>query len=667
MGIVYLARDPSIERQVALKTVRFDGPGGSFKVDEAKARFLKEARISGRLQHPNIVTIFDVGEDAGNLYLAMEFVNGPSLAQRLADPEPLPIEERIRIVVEVAQALGHAHERGVIHRDIKPANILLNENVTAKVTDFGIGKLLTGDTELTSTGQMVGSPAYMSPEQIKGEKLDVRSDIFSLGVVLYQTLTTRKPFPADTLTTLVYQILHEEPPDPCTLRSDLPPEVSKIIRKCLAKNREDRYADATELASDLGTLVGLNPVMSTGSLSESKVSRARRQGAAAIPIISPPTPPRPTPPKPAPPKPAAPPARQTTGDEPTEYVGGMAGMGSDTPTISVRSGPTTRPPLPAPTPEGPKAGASSKKPLLFAVGGVAAVAVLVGAGLALRGGNRPKPTPTAAPTAPPTPSIPIATASTATSPEGSPTPLGEPSPYPTLPPPTAAAVTSPIPTLGPTPAPTKKVAAAPPTPVPPTPTPLPPTPTPRLADKTLTVKRTVKLAITPNQARLFLDGDNFIGIADDWDDNGGGALLTFATEGRHKLRITYPGFKDVMAELNISSSANLDKGDLVVQLEKGAPEGITGPEGKINRPDYRTVGPVRFSVDPSDARLTVNGKDFGAASQWKDEDLRFKDQAVYDISFTAPGFEPRKIRVIVSPSTKEVRAVVKEKLRKERK
>src|SRR5258706_206142 len=201
MGLVYLARDPQIEREVALKTVRCDGPGSTFNVDESKARFLKEPRISGRLQPPHIVTVFDVGEDQGTLYLAMEYVSGGSLSQRLGKGEPLELEDRIRIVGEVASALAHAHERGVIHRDIKPANILLTETLRAKVTDFGIGKLLAGDTDLTSTGQMVGSPSYMSPEQIRGEKLDVRSDIFSLGVVLYQTITERKPFPADTLTT----------------------------------------------------------------------------------------------------------------------------------------------------------------------------------------------------------------------------------------------------------------------------------------------------------------------------------------------------------------------------------------------------------------------------------------------------------------------------------
>src|SRR5512140_3471362 len=174
MGIVYLARDPQIERELALKTIRFDTAEKSVGAEESKARFLKEARIAGRLQHPHIVTVFDVGEDQGTLYLAMEYVSGGSLSQRLGKGEPLDLEDRIRIVCEVAAALAHAHERGVIHRDIKPANILLTETLAAKVTDFGIGKLLAGDTELTSTGQMIGSPAYMSPEQIRGEKVDVR-------------------------------------------------------------------------------------------------------------------------------------------------------------------------------------------------------------------------------------------------------------------------------------------------------------------------------------------------------------------------------------------------------------------------------------------------------------------------------------------------------------
>ncbi|HEX7529422.1 MAG TPA: serine/threonine-protein kinase, partial [Thermoanaerobaculia bacterium] len=284
MGIVYLARDPQIERELALKTIRFDTAEKSFGADEAKARFLKEARISGRLQHPHIVTVFDVGEDQGTLYLAMELVQGGSFSQRLSDPAGFAMRDRIRVVAEVAEALAHAHERGVLHRDVKPANILLSPTLSAKVTDFGIGKLLTGDTELTSTGQMVGSPAYMSPEQIKGEKRDARTDIVSLGIVLYQALTLRKPFPADTLTTLVYQILHEEPPDPSLVSSDVPEGMREIIQKCLAKDRANRYADAGELADDLREALGFSPVGSTAGFSESKVKRLRPSSGTHPPV-----------------------------------------------------------------------------------------------------------------------------------------------------------------------------------------------------------------------------------------------------------------------------------------------------------------------------------------------------------------------------------------------
>ena len=235
------------------------------------------------------MTVFDVGEDQGVLYLAMELVQGGSFSQRLADPAGFSIRDRVRVVAEVAEALAHAHERGVLHRDIKPANILLSPSLSAKVTDFGIGKLLTGDTELTSTGQMVGSPAYMSPEQIKGDKLDARTDIFSLGVVLYQALTLRKPFPADTLTTLVYQILHEEPADPAAVAGDLPEGLGAIVSRCLAKDRANRYADAAELADDLRAVLGFSPVGSTASFSDSRVKRGRSTPSSpAMPLPSPP-------------------------------------------------------------------------------------------------------------------------------------------------------------------------------------------------------------------------------------------------------------------------------------------------------------------------------------------------------------------------------------------
>ena len=646
MGVVYLARDPQIEREVALKTVRFDSPNPSFKIEEAKARFLKEARISGRLQHPHIVTVFDVGEDGGNLYLAMEYVPGGSFSQRLQEPNPLSIEERIRVVAEVAQALGHAPERGVIHRDVKPANILLTQSGSAKVTDFGIGKLLTGDTELTSTGQMVGSPAYMSPEQIRGEKLDVRSDIFSLGVVLYQALTDRKPFPADTLTTLVYQILHEEPAAPGTVRNDLPTEISAIVRKCLAKNREDRYSDAVELSAALGELLGYTPVGTTASLSESKVRRAQRAAAAAVAV-----PPAAT---------VLPPG--SSGDLPTALLRQpvmppKTDTDSDAPTISVASGPK-----PIPTDTAPPSSTTAPPPkrsksTAVALGTAALLAVAIVIVLATRKETTspPKTEPTAAPTR-------IAAVAT----PGAPATTTSPS--------TASTAAVPVPTesirvietpLVPTPSPTRRPRptkapvvegeAAKPTPV--------PTPSGPPADLTLTVRRVVKINVNPDQARVFLDG-KYIGISDDWDGSGGGALLVFNLEGKHHLRMTYPGRSDLNVDLIVARTATEDKVEIDRKLEKGVPDGPTGPEGKIPRPSYKTVGPVRFTVEPPDALVTVNGKPQGPAKGWFDQDLRFADMAVYDVELSAPGYQPKAVRVIVSPATEEVRATIREKLKK---
>lgn len=470
MGLVYLARDPQIERDVALKTVRFDGPSHSFKIDEAKARFLKEAKISGRLQHPHIVTVFDVGEDQGTLYLAMEYVPGGSLAQRLVDGPPLPVEEKIRIVAEVAHALGHAHERGVLHRDVKPANILLTPSLAAKVTDFGIGKLLTGDTDLTSTGQMVGSPAYMSPEQIRGEKLDVRSDIFSLGVVLYQVLTGRKPFPAETLTTLVYQVLNEEPEDPTVYAPDVPPELIPVIRRCLAKKRDSRYSDAAELAAELGELVGFSPVMATSALSESKVGRARRLSASG-----------------STPKPNLPDSGETRSNSAEGEVAATRGTSDATTERMERMDPTgaTRN-TPAPPPPPMSAGsATSRRPLLA---GVALLVAAVAVGIVVMNRNAappvdPQPTPVPPPTAVPQPTeVPTPV------PEATVLPVASPSAVPSVVP-TEPATGSPTPTKRPAPkraTPTVVVAI-----------PAPPTATP--ATTSLRVKLT-----TPIQKGLLL-------------------------------------------------------------------------------------------------------------------------------------------------------------------
>ena len=643
MGLVYLARDPQIERTLALKTVRFDGPSQSFSVAEAKARFLKEAKISGRLQHPNIVTVFDVGEDEGTLFLAMEYISGGSLAQRLSDPGSFPVVDRIRILSEVADALAHAHQRGVIHRDVKPANILLTDTSVAKVTDFGIGKLLTGDTDLTTTGQMVGSPAYMSPEQIRGDKLDVRSDIFSLGVVLYQTLTLKKPFPADTLTTLVYQILHDEPADPLVHNDELPPEISDVVRRCLAKNREDRYGDATEIADELRALIGITPLASTSALSESKMARARAAalaGAASAPATS-------AAPVPA----AAPAAAKAASSSPTDVSASrrMTRTGGRTSTTS-----------------------SQPTPVALAGAGAAAlvlVGILVGGFFFLRsqGLFGPPGTPGAVP-------VPTATPTPGPGSLPTPTPAAEPSTTPAAgPSPTAAAVAPTAVAALPTPTRTPKArqtTAPPPTPTPrptATPTPAPtktPTPPPAVPpDATYITRRFVKINVSPSQARVYLNG-RYIGISDDWDDAGGGALLAFPPEGRFRLRLAYPDRKDGIVDVLVAPNAVEDKVEIERSLEKGTPGGPTGPAGKIGRPDYQTTGLLRVSAEPPWATVTIDGKEMGPASRFSEQDMQFREQGVYDLVLTAPGYLPKSVRVLVSPTTGKDRAVVREKLKK---
>jgi serine/threonine-protein kinase len=653
MGVVYLARDPQIERELALKTIRFDEAEKGFSLDEAKARFLKEAKISGRLQHPHIVTVFDVGEDQGMLFLAMELVQGGSFSQRLADPAGFPVRERIRIVAEVAEALAHAHERGVLHRDIKPANILLTPALSAKVTDFGIGKLLTGDTELTSTGQMVGSPAYMSPEQIKGDKLDARTDIFSLGVVLYQALTLRKPFPADTLTTLVYQILHEEPPSPSAVARDLPDGLGEIVRRCLEKNRANRYTDAGELADELREVLGYSPVGSTASFSDSRARRARSSpGSPPVTASMGPTAAMPgVPPGPAGTAPTVP-ARPQDSESPTITTGRR--MGEIAAKVEGAA---------APGPAPKKKGA----PPVLAIVGFAALLAVVGAVLFLKKPSSEE-TSGKASASTPAPASPASASAPATASTAGPAVAVVETPVPAAPAPAAAAT------------PAASVAQAPKRPrVKPTPTegatssaapaasglrpPATAAAPVKHADLTYTIRRFLKINVSPSQARVFLDG-NYIGISDDWDDAGGGSLLTFNLEGQHRLRICYPEYRDLIVDVVVRATAADDKVTVEQDLVKGVPDGPTGPEGKFHRPNYKSIGAVLFNVDPPDAMVTVNGKEYGPADKWSKDEMVFRDMAVYQIGLSAPGREPKTVRLLVAPTAGELRATIKEKLKK---
>src|SRR5438105_7012079 len=204
MGVVYKATDPTIGRTVALKTMRLDVHGLDAK--EMVRRFQNESRAAGVLNHPNIVTIYDAGEHDGIFYIAMEFIEGTTLHELMAEKRVLAADEVIQIARQICCGLDYAHSNGIVHRDIKPANIMITPNGTVKIMDFGIAKAGGG---MTSTGQVLGTPNYMSPEQVKGKPLDGRSDLFSLGVVLYEMATGEKPFVGQNVTTIIYKIVHE--------------------------------------------------------------------------------------------------------------------------------------------------------------------------------------------------------------------------------------------------------------------------------------------------------------------------------------------------------------------------------------------------------------------------------------------------------------------------
>jgi len=250
MGAVYRAADPLIEREVAIKTLLPDLPAEI--LDEVRERFLREARSAGRLNHPNIVTIFDVGEEAGVAYIAMELLEGRSLQQVLRNQPRLPYATAADIAAQVADALDHAQHYKIVHRDIKPGNIMVGATGRCKITDFGIAYVPTSN--MTQTGATLGSPKYMSPEQVTGVPLDGRADIFSLGVVLYEMLAGRNPFVRDGDTTPL-PVMHRisvEPHRPLReLDATLPSAFERIIGRALAKKPQDRYARAAEMADDL--------------------------------------------------------------------------------------------------------------------------------------------------------------------------------------------------------------------------------------------------------------------------------------------------------------------------------------------------------------------------------------------------------------------------------
>ena len=247
MGTVYKASDPVIERTVAIKTINLE-LSREERV-EFEERFYREAKSAGRLNHPNIVTIYDVGETEDAAYIAMEYIEGESLRDVLDSGVVLPLKRICQIAVQVANALDYAHANGVVHRDIKPANIMISHSRDAKIMDFGIALIPTGSR--TQAGTVLGSPKYMAPEQVAGKATDGRADIFSLGAVLYEMLTGATPFSGDNLSAIMYKIMNEEPVPPSTLNARVPEVFDRIVARVLAKRPEDRYANAKEFSRAL--------------------------------------------------------------------------------------------------------------------------------------------------------------------------------------------------------------------------------------------------------------------------------------------------------------------------------------------------------------------------------------------------------------------------------
>jgi len=250
MGVVYHAKDPVIGRAVAVKTLQLSEEGTGLTRAELLERFQTEARAAGHLTHPNIVVIFDAGEEDGLFFITMELVEGKSLQNMLDAGQMFPLPRVLRIMEQICSALQFAHDRNIVHRDIKPANLMLTPDDTLKITDFGTAKILQFGT-VQQTAHVMGTPSYMSPEQIKGKVVDGRSDIFSLGVVLYEMVTGEKPFPGQNITTVIYKIVNEEPTAPRDIDSSIHPGMNFVIMKSLAKEPAARYQSCRELFADL--------------------------------------------------------------------------------------------------------------------------------------------------------------------------------------------------------------------------------------------------------------------------------------------------------------------------------------------------------------------------------------------------------------------------------
>lgn len=243
-GKIYKGWDPQLKRSVAIKTCSFAHP-------ELRLRFIREAEVAANLQHPHIVTVYDFGEQDGEPYLVQEFLTGEDLDRKIARAEDIPLPRKIEYLKEIADGLGFAHSRGVVHRDVKPANIRIQDNDQVRIMDFGIAKLMYAEQQLTQAGLSLGTVGYLSPEQLAGQDVDPRADIFSFGVLAYELVTYRRPFEGESITAIFFQIAHQDPPSLAQLAPSCPPALVACIDRCLRKDRNERYGSLTDVIADL--------------------------------------------------------------------------------------------------------------------------------------------------------------------------------------------------------------------------------------------------------------------------------------------------------------------------------------------------------------------------------------------------------------------------------
>jgi len=248
MGVVYKATDPMLNRVVAIKTINMALDQG--EMAEYEARFYQEARAAGGLNHPNIVTIYDIGKSGNVAYMAMEVLDGKELRALMTPGRPQPVAQAVDIATQIAEGLDYAHHHEVVHRDIKPANIMIVRGGLVKITDFGIARMRSAEVQ-TQSGVLLGSPRYMSPEQVVGKRAEPRSDLFSLGVILYEMLAGKPPFTGEDINSMMFQILNLTPPPPGSLNPQVPEMLDLIVARALAKSPDERYQDAHALAADL--------------------------------------------------------------------------------------------------------------------------------------------------------------------------------------------------------------------------------------------------------------------------------------------------------------------------------------------------------------------------------------------------------------------------------